>query len=144
MVAQCYNYNCNKIELGIKFQHNLKSSSKIGLGLGWLCAVAQGYIYSYTKTELVSNFQNNLRSWNTIGSGLGWLRAVARGYNYGYSKIELGSNFQNNNIKSCGVIWSWGLDGCAWWRKVIFTVIIKLSWGVILKKTITSCRVKSR
>ena len=85
-----------------------------------------------SKVKLWSNFQNNLTNWvvfvkefnelgNTIGLGLGWLRAVAQGYNYKCNTIELGSDFQKN-CRSCGIKLSWGLDGCARWRKVTITI----------------------
>ena len=59
--------------------------------------------------------------------GLGWLRAVAQGYSCSCSKIELGNNFQRNS-NSLEVTLSWGLDGCARWRKVTITVAIQLNW----------------
>ena len=61
---------------------------------------------------------------------LGWLRAVAQGYNYSYNKIEWWSNLQTN-LKSWGVNFGWGLDGCARWRKVTITVAVKLNWGLL-------------
>ena len=64
---------------------------------------------------------------NKNGLGLGWLRAVVQGYNYSYNKIELGSNFQKHS-KSWRVNWSWGLDGCARWRKVTAAVAVTLNW----------------
>ena len=55
--------------------------------------------------------------------GLGWLRAVAPGYNY--DKIEFGK-FQMN-LNSFGIKLSWGLDGCARWRKATLTITLKLN-----------------
>ena len=40
------------------------------------------------------------------------------------NKIGLGRNLQNN-LKSSGLNASWGLDGCARWRKVTVTVATK-------------------
>ena len=51
-----------------------------------------------------------------MDSGLECLRAVAQGYNYSYTKIDLEINFQYNFMNS-GMQSSWGLDGCARWRK---------------------------
>ena len=64
--------------------------------------------------------------------GLGWLRAAAQGYNYSYNKTKLGSNFQKN-FMGLGLNLSWGLDGCARWRKVTLTVTIKWNWVIIFK-----------
>ena len=61
---------------------------------------------------------------------LGWLRSVAQGYNYSYIKIELGGKFQRN-LMSWGIKLNWGLDGCARWRKVRFTVAIQVN-GVVI------------
>ena len=70
---------------------------------------------------------------NNIELGLGWLRAVAQGYKYNYIKIKLWINFLRN-LMSWGVIFGWGLDGCARCRKVTITVTIKYSWGAIFKE----------
>ena len=69
-----------------------------------------------------------------MGLGLGWLRAAAQGYNYTYNNIELGSSFQKHCLNNWGVKWSWGLDGCARWRKFTITVTIKLNWKLIFKR----------
>ena len=52
-VAQGYNYNYNKIELGKYVFSNEFTElwNNIEFGLGWLRAVAQGYNYSYNKTN---------------------------------------------------------------------------------------------
>ena len=85
------------------------------------------------KIELGINFQINLKSWGIkFGLGLGWLRAVAQGCNYSYNKIKFGCNCQRK-LKSLRINLSWGLDGCARWRKVTITVAVKLNLGVIFK-----------
>ena len=55
--------------------------------------------------------------------GLGWLRAVAQGYNSIYNNIELVNNFLKN-LRSCGITWGWGFDGCARWGEVTITLTI--------------------
>ena len=70
---------------------------------------------------------------NQLRLGLGWLRAVAQGYNYNYNKIKLGINFQTN-LMSWATKLGWGLDGCAWWRKVTVTVTINMNLGLIFKR----------
>ena len=46
--------------------------------------------------------------------------------------IEFENNF-HRNLKSSGMKWSWGLDGCARWRKLTITVAIKCNWKIIFK-----------
>ena len=70
-----------------------------------------------------------------MGLGLGWLRVLKQGYWYSYicNTIALRSNFQNN-LWSREVKWSWGLDVCAWWRKIEITVALKFDWKVIFTR----------
>ena len=56
-----------------------------------------------------------------MGLGLGWLRAVAQAYNFSYIKLELESDL-HKNLKSWGIKFGWGMDGCARWCKVTVTV----------------------
>ena len=71
---------------------------------------------------------------NNIKLRLGCLRAVAQGYKYNYNSIELESNFQMN-LRRSGITLSWGLDGCAPWRKITITDALKVIFKAIYKVT---------
>ena len=82
--------------------------------------------YSYNKIELESKFPKEFNEFrNKMELGLGCLRAVSQIYKYSCNKVELGINFQIN-LKSLGINWSWGSDGCAKWRKVTITITIRI------------------
>ena len=57
---------------------------------------------------------------------------MAQGYNCSYNKIELLSNFQKH-LRSWGIQCGWGLDGCARWRAVTITVVLKFNWIIVFK-----------
>ena len=54
-------------------------------------------------------------------------------YNYNYKKIALRINFHKHLIRLNTTL-TWGLDGCARWRKVTITVTIKSNWKVVFQR----------
>ena len=111
-VAQGYNYNYSKIELGSNFPRDsmslgIKSNRSVDGCARWRLP-AQG---PWHGAKSFKEWLNKLNAfYNKIELGLAWLRAVAQGYNYIYNKIELGSNFQRD-VMSWGIKLGWGLDG---------------------------------